>query len=100
AGSSVTASSTRASCASPPVLAPTLLTPTRPSPSSGGGCELWRGWRDVEGWETRRPPGSGGLTFVLNGALGETRTRGLSLRRAALYPLSYQRLVSGAEGGI
>ena len=26
------------------------------------------------------------------GALGETRTRGLSLRRAALYPLSYERV--------
>jgi hypothetical protein len=28
---------------------------------------------------------------VCYGALGETRTLGLSLRRAALYPLSYQR---------
>ncbi len=26
-----------------------------------------------------------------NGALGGTRTHGLSLRRAALYPLSYKR---------
>ncbi len=41
----------------------------------------------------------------MNGALGGTRTHGLSLRRAALYPLSYERasktiLKSGAEGGI
>jgi hypothetical protein len=36
----------------------------------------------------------GGLRFRVYGALGETRTRGLSLRRAALYPLSYQRMES------
>jgi hypothetical protein len=34
---------------------------------------------------------SGRSSVCVNGALGETRTRGLSLRRAALYPLSYQR---------
>ena len=28
------------------------------------------------------------------------RTTNLSLRRAALYPLSYKRLIIGAEGGI
>ena len=31
--------------------------------------------------------------FALNGALSGTRTHGLSLRRAALYPLSYQRVM-------
>jgi hypothetical protein len=36
---------------------------------------------------------------MLNGALSGTRTHDLSLRRAALYPLSYQRVI-GAEGGI
>ena len=37
--------------------------------------------------------------LVKYGALGGTRTHGLSLRRAALYPLSYER-ANGAEGGI
>ena len=40
-----------------------------------------------------------GTAFDLDGALSGTRTHGLSLRRAALYPLSYQRVPSGAEGG-
>ena len=44
-----------------------------------------------------------------SGALGETRTHDLCLRRAALYPLSYERAMDrvapdeikvGAEGGI
>ena len=33
-----------------------------------------------------------------NGALGGTRTHGLSLRRAALYPLSYERLAQTMQG--
>ncbi len=37
---------------------------------------------------------------MVSGALSGTRTHGLSLRRAALYPLSYQRVSIGAEGGI
>ena len=45
----------------------------------------------------RSRPVDGSLS--LYGALSGTRTHGLSLRRAALYPLSYQRQY-GAEGGI
>lgn len=42
---------------------------------------------------------------AVSGALGATRTRGLYLRRVALYPLSYEREMSGsfrtgAEGEI
>ena len=40
---------------------------------------------------TQRPPLKAALIY--DGALSGTRTHGLSLRRAALYPLSYQRVM-------
>tara|TARA_B100001750_G_C15097987_1_gene393969 strand:+ start:321 stop:473 length:153 start_codon:yes stop_codon:yes gene_type:complete len=33
------------------------------------------------------------LLYLKSGALGEIRTLGLCLRRAALYPLSYKRVI-------
>ena len=33
------------------------------------------------------------LLYLKSGALGEIRTLGLCLRRAALYPLSYKRIL-------
>jgi hypothetical protein len=41
--------------------------------------------------QTREAALRGRLLLFEYGALGGTRTHGLSLRRAALYPLSYQR---------
>jgi hypothetical protein len=38
--------------------------------------------------------------MYVNGTLGATRTRGLSVRSAALYPLSYEGLWTGGERGI
>ena len=35
----------------------------------------------------------GSLLYLKSGALGEIRTLGLCLRRAALYPLSYKRVL-------
>jgi len=60
---------------------------------AGDGCE-----------KRRTAAGTVSLTAVI-GALGATRTRGLHLRRVALYPLSYERVCSGfnrngAEGEI
>jgi hypothetical protein len=53
----------------------------------------------------KTPDGGEDLLTAVSGALGATRTRGLYLRRVALYPLSYERgssgmLRTGAEGEI
>jgi hypothetical protein len=53
----------------------------------------------------KTPDGGEDVLTAVSGALGATRTRGLYLRRVALYPLSYERGSSGhdrtgAEGEI
>lgn len=45
----------------------------------------------------KTPDGGEGILTTVSGALGATRTRGLYLRRVALYPLSYERGSSGRD---
>ena len=47
----------------------------------------------------KKEPPLGRLLLSSYGALGGTRTHGLSLRRAALYPLSYQRVFLVPKAG-